>query len=201
MKKESRKCTLTEFLQNLELLIPNFQDKSAISHKTTLHPRSHLSFQEISAAVWSHVSGQTVGLQASSLLHLLEIERVFLQRTAQANLASADLGTIIRIPKGKSSSFLECIETSSRKSRQLQISEISKLKDLQLFSFLLQFIDGDIYVDCYYICFIYNLISSRYLVLWPSVKIVRDCSHYLYLYQTTTVIEYFTMFFFGKNQV
>ena len=51
--------------------------------------------------MWSHVSGQTVGLQGSTLLHLLEIERVFLQKQAQAGLASAELGTIIRIPKGK----------------------------------------------------------------------------------------------------
>ena len=35
---------------------------------------------------WSHVSGQNVGLQNSTLLHLLEIERVYLQKQAQVNI-------------------------------------------------------------------------------------------------------------------
>ena len=68
--------------------------------------------------VWSHVSGQAVSLQSDSLLHLLEIERLYLQKQAQVtlgpgvqfflhlehfqnSLASADLGTIIRIPRGR----------------------------------------------------------------------------------------------------
>ena len=34
-------------------------------------------------ATWSHVSGQNVSLQNSTLLHLLEIERVYLQKQAQ----------------------------------------------------------------------------------------------------------------------
>jgi len=48
---------------------------------------------------WSHVSGQTVSLQNSTLLHLLEIERVYLQKQSQSCLANFDLGTIVRIPK------------------------------------------------------------------------------------------------------
>ena len=68
---------------------------------------------------WSHVSEQNVTLQSSTLLHLLEIERVYLQKQAQVEsrlrwetlssfnfsfqscLANAELGTIIRIPKGE----------------------------------------------------------------------------------------------------
>ena len=70
--------------------------------------------------VWSHVSGQAVALQSDTLLHLLEIERLYLQKQAQVVvaqsvnlallhlptfqncLASADLGTIVRIPRGNS---------------------------------------------------------------------------------------------------
>ena len=40
-----------------------------------------MKFQD--ACVWSHVTGQNVTLQPSSLLHLLEIERVYLQKLAQ----------------------------------------------------------------------------------------------------------------------
>ena len=35
---------------------------------------------------WVHVSGQNVSLQNSTLLHLLEIERVYLQKQAQVKL-------------------------------------------------------------------------------------------------------------------
>ena len=41
-------------------------------------------FQESSS--WAHVSGQNVSLQNSTLLHLLEIERVYLQKQAQVSI-------------------------------------------------------------------------------------------------------------------
>ena len=38
--------------------------------------------------VWSHVSGQAVSLQSDNLLHLLEIERLYLQKQAQVGALS-----------------------------------------------------------------------------------------------------------------
>ena len=50
---------------------------------------------------WESVSGKTVTLTGSSLIHLTELERLVLQKIAHARLQALQLGCSIHIPKGK----------------------------------------------------------------------------------------------------